>query len=526
MTRLSRRDLLRAGVGGAGLITFGAATGCAPLYVPPSNGSAFSLGVVSGLHAPDAVVLWTRLDPALASGRTDVTWKVATDAAMTNVVRSGSASADPSRDHTVKVLADGLQPDRSYWYRFEVDGNPSPVGRARTTPLADASVSSLRLATASCQNWGQGWYHAWASIAADDVDAVLWLGDYIYESVTPGPLAVRDDPIGMSRTLEQYWAKYRLYRSDPNLQAGHAAHPLVPIWDDHEFVNDCNRHTNEAFPERARAAYQAWFDYMPVWPIDGTRIYRSIRWGDLAVIAMLDSRQYRDHPANGFAGVGVEPLVGLGEVIRESNLEGRSMLGHAQRGWLVDTIDEADEQGVRWKLLGNQLMMTPTRAIDLDDPALRSLFPDLTRNDGLYINLDSWNSYLWERQYLLDHWHQRRIPGITVLTGDVHSFWTARQRIDPEDRFSPVVASEYVTGSVSSTTPNILGTDEFASFLEQGPINWTPQFDYVNFRDHGYGLVDVSRDRLEVRYRTTRAREQYFGVYDNVRFTENFERNS
>lgn len=521
VTKLNRRDLLRVGAGGVGTVVFGIASGCAANYVPPPNGTPFTLGVMSGLHDPDAVVLWTRLDPTQAAGTTTVSWQIATDPAMSTVIRRGSSSADPSRDHTVKVLVEGLEPDRSYWYRFDVDGVASRVGRARTLPSPGAAVRSLSVVVASCQNWANGWYHAWKGIAAEDVDAVLWLGDYIYESGT-SVLSARVDSVGEATTLEQYRAKYRMYRSDPALQDGHAAHPFVPVRDDHELFNDCDRFSMLQFPERAAASYQAWFDYMPVMPIDGTRVYRSYRWGDLAVIPMLDSRQYRDRGANGFQGSTKPPIVGIGDVVREAQLPGRSMLGEEQRGWLLDTIDEAQAEGVRWKLLGNPVMMTPTRAIDLDEPGIRKLFPDLPRNEGLFINMDAWNSYLWERQLLFDHWHANSVDSIAVLTGDIHSFWRARQRLDMEDEASPVVATEYVTGSISSTTPNILRTPEFGRFLESGPVQWIPRFDYVDFRHNGYGVVRATPERLDVQFRRTLATERYASVTDGMSFSEYF----
>ena len=521
MVTLSRRELLRAGMYGSGVMALGAVSGCAPEWTPPSNGTPFTLGVMSGLHSPDAVVLWTRLDPLVAGGSAEVRWSLATDPSMSTVIRSGVAVADPAHDSTVKLLVEGLDPDRSYWFRFDIDEGASVIGRARTVPDPGAAATSLRLAVGSCQNWAAGWYHAWKGIAEENVDAVLWLGDYIYESAG-SQIGARKDTSGSADTLETYWSKYRYYRSDPNLQAGHAAHPFVPVWDDHEFVNDFNRHTLVESPQRWTAAYQAWFDYMPVWPIDGTQIYRSFRWGDLAEIVMLDERQYRDNQANGFQGLGPKSILGTGEIIREAWQPGRSILGATQRDWLLDTVGSAHDDGVRWKLLGNQVMMTPTRALDFDNATLRALNPGMVDGDGLFINMDSWNSYLWERQQLFDRWWADGVDGLAVLTGDIHCFWKSRQRLDIDDPNSPVIAGEYVIGSISSTGPGLLGIDDLGTWMEQGPIAWNPAFDYADFKNNGYGLVEATPDRLDVRFRTTRAPERYYGVHNGPLFTQTF----
>ena len=323
---MDRRAFLKAGtVGLGGLWLVGPGCSPPPDYAPPSNGTPFTLGVLSGLHSPTETVLWTRLDPNAAPGASSITWQVATDPAMVTIVESGTTAVGSESDFTAKVLVGGLEPDRSYWYRFAVDGVASPVGRARTLPRPDALPDRLNLAYASCQEWSAGWYNAWRGIAAEDVDAVVWLGDYIYESGGFTPLIdVRRDTVGGSDDLASYRAKYRLYRSDPLLQAGHAAHPLVPVWDDHEFKNDYNSWSLVDDAARGRDAYRAWFEYMPVWPIDGTRIHRRLRWGRLAELTMLDTRQFRDRQANGFRPDRERPFIGAGDTVLEAGAAGRS----------------------------------------------------------------------------------------------------------------------------------------------------------------------------------------------------------
>ena len=296
--KFGRRDLFRFGAGTAGAAALGGGAAACTTAVtpvkPPTPTSVFSLGIASGLHSPTEVVLWTRLEP-LISNFADADWEVATSPTFANVVASGTASTHAGSDFTIKVLVGGLSPDTSYWYRFTTPEETSPVGRARTTPLAGASVSNMKFAFASCQNYANGFYAAWRAIAAENVDAVLFLGDYIYESSTIQSLGiVREEPTEEAQNLVGYRQRYQLYKSDPDLQAAHAAHPFLPIWDDHEVHNDYSRAAFNVVPQRIAEAYQVWFEYQPVWPISGTRIYRDFRWGDLAHLCMLDGRQYRD----------------------------------------------------------------------------------------------------------------------------------------------------------------------------------------------------------------------------------------
>jgi alkaline phosphatase D len=507
---MDRRTFIKASAAVAGTSAVPLA-GCAPApeYRGTDDGTPFTCGVLSGIHGPTEVVLWTRVTPERTDGVGALTWEVATDRGFSDVVKSGTVEALATNDWTAKVLVGGLVANQSYFYRF--NSNPgtnsasvSPIGRARTLPAADAQVDALRLAFASCQNWGAGWYNAWGSIAAEDIDAVVWLGDYIYESDGFSVLNVRTDTVGTADTLSSYRAKYRMVRSDDEIRAGHAAHPFVPIWDDHEFHNDYNRLSLLAEPQRAAAAYQAWFEYMPVWPIGGTQIYRRLRWGTRADLFMLDTRQYRDRQANGFAGR-AEPFLGIGDVIKEAGLPGRTILGSAQRQWLFDGLAASQADGVGARLIANQVMVTPIRPLDLDDPVINSLFPRNPAHNGLYINLDSWDSYLWERELLLTHLAEANVTNVSVLTGDIHCFWTSALRPDYDDPRSPVVAHEYVSGSISSEGPNVLRDDGFLRELEYQTHRWNPAFEFANFRQNGYGIVEVTDGGTAVTYKGTRA---------------------
>jgi alkaline phosphatase D len=522
---MERRSFLRAGAAAVGVGAAGpaiaACTGpdflAPPVWAVPWNGSVFSLGVLAGLHSHDEVVLWTRVDPDRASGVTSVRWEMASDHTMNDIVATGSESVGPDTVFTVKVKPSGLDPDRSYWFRFATPaGDESPVGRARTLPAPGAVSDRLRLAFASCQNWSHGWFSAWDGIAAEDVDGVVFLGDYIYESAgfIPGR-SVRLDPIGHSADLDSYRAKYRLYRSDPSIQRAHSAHPIAPVWDDHEFQNNYNAADIAADPARSTAAYRAWFEYMPVWPIDGTRIHRTLRWGALAEIFLLDTRQYRD-PQPGPPGDGGS-LLGIGHDVAVAASPSRSLLGPDQRSWLTDGLASAQTDGVTWKLVGSQVMIHPWRLIDLDTPEIRQLNPQLVKHDGVYLNLDSWDGYQHDRDVVLSHLADNSIRNTSFLTGDVHSFWQGTLRSDFDDVGSPYVVNEFVGGSISSSSFDLAG--DLVYGLEQSARSWHPPFRYVDFRRRGYGLLECTPTSMDVSFRVSNSLYQGSPTATSVTFS-------
>ena len=500
---MDRRTLLRGSALGLGGIAANGLLGCAPAPSdpPPVDLGPFDCGIASGVHSDTAVVLWTRFAP----GPAELDWQVATDPEFAQVVLAGTGVASAENDGCVKVLAEGLVPGTTYWYRFRVDGLSSPIGRTRTLPDADSDPASVRLAVSSCQSFSAGYYTAWRAIAAEDVDAVIFLGDYIYESAGggAGPFTIRADRTGRADDLDSYRAKYRMYRSDADLRAAHAAHPFAPVWDDHEFVNDCNRVTNLRFPKRAAAAYRAWFEYQPVWRIDGDRIHRRLRWGRLVDLAMLDTRQYRDPhilgPDGGTFRLGSTVDTPLAEV----HSVGRTILGDAQRDWFLDGFGAAQADDVTWKLVANQVMISPIRAIDLDTPALRALRPDLVEHAGVYVNFDDWSGFMWERDVVTDRLHSDAISNVGFLTGDIHSFWQSKVARDFDEPNSPTVAQEFVCGSISSRGFDYIG--DLATGIEDTLRQLSPGFSYVDLVRRGFGLVQCSQDAASVEFRTVNA---------------------
>jgi alkaline phosphatase D len=292
-----------------------AATAAVPLVLRAQNGSdarLFQHGVASGDPLPDRVMLWTRVTPPVtrsAIGPIQVRWRLASDERLASVVASGTTDAAPARDFTVKIDAGGLRPGQTYFYAFDAGGEQSMVGRTRTLP---SDAGRVRLASVSCANYASGYFNVYRCLAnRDDIDAVVHLGDYIYEfangvygdAAEIGRVPLTD---GEAATLNQYRARYAAYRSDPDLQAAHAKHPFIPVWDDHESANNAwaggsESHTTASGPWAVRQmeAYRAYLEWLPIResPDAGIRLYRGFRIGTLADLVMLDTRALRDRQA-------------------------------------------------------------------------------------------------------------------------------------------------------------------------------------------------------------------------------------
>jgi alkaline phosphatase D len=442
----------------------------------------FALGVASGYPHPGGMVLWTRLVGELDPVAYPVRWEIASDEAMRAIVASGSAVAEPQWAHSVHVEPTGLEPDRWYWYRFMAGDALSAVGRTRTAPRLDAPVDRLRFAFASCQHYEQGYFNAYRHIVADSPDLVAFLGDYIYES-SWGKDHVRRHDAGEPFTLPQYRARYALYKSDPDLQAAHAACPWIVTWDDHEVVNDyaddraAYDTTRALFLERRAAAYRAYYEHMPLPERmrpkgPDMRIYTQLGWGQLARFFILDDRQYRSWQACPRPGrKGGSNTVDVEKCGRLAN-PNRSMLGRAQERWLENSLSESRS---RWNLLAQQTTMAQF---------------DQQPGAGRRAWTDGWDGYPAARQRLLDFLHQRKIANPVVLGGDVHSFNVADLKLDFDDPKSPVVASEFVGTSITSQAWPQERLNEFL------PDN--PHMKLMDSRYRGYTRVEVTPATMRV----------------------------
>ncbi len=475
--------------------------------------AVFAWGVASGDPAPDGVVLWTRV-PASPGTPVGVRWQVAADAAMRDVVAAGCATATAATDWTVKVRVrdPALEPFTAYWYRFGALGATSPAGRFKTLPDPASTLGRLRLGYVSCQDYTSGRFNALAELADADVDYVLHLGDYIYETVSD-PRFQRIGPAGRrlrlpggrtrAETLDDYRWLYRTYRRDPDLQRLHARYAMIPIWDDHEFANDgYGVHDTDtpdeaanADPLRRGAASQAWSEYLPADvafdpdapPPEQVRIYREFVFGDLVELVLTDERLYRDGPPCGLERAERYATRGCAAQWDPT----RTMLGAPQRQWLIDRLTASTR---RWKLWGNETMVMPFK---LPGWLARQLHPhsgDVPMMTEVYVSLDQWDGFQAERTALTDALAD--VEGLVVLTGDLHSFIAGTLRAAD----GRAVARCLMVGS--ATSANLIEMIARRT-LPSLPLPLTrllrranPHLDYVNSSAHGFNVLDIDRDRL------------------------------
>ncbi|MFD9435403.1 alkaline phosphatase D family protein [Streptomyces sp. NPDC060002] len=481
----------------------------AALPARAAEAPVFLHGLASGDPLPDGVLLWTRVTPTAeaipGSGlgpATDVSWVVATDKALTNVVSKGSTTASAATDHTVKADIRGLAPATDYWFRFSAGGTDSPVARTRTAPAADAAVPGLRFGVVSCANWEAGYFSSYRHLAArGDLDAWLHLGDYIYEYGTGeygtrGTVVRQTAPTHEILTLADYRTRHGKYKTDPDLQALHAKAPVVAIWDDHEFANDtwsggAENHTEGAegaWPARQAAAKQAYFEWMPVRPAIAGTTYRRLRFGKLADLSLLDLRSFRSQQA----------AVGNGTVDDPD----RTLTGRAQLDWLKAGLKSSD---TTWRLVGNSVMISPfaigSLSADLFKPLAKLLgLPQ----EGIALNTDQWDGYTDDRRELLAHLRSNAIRNTVFLTGDIHMAWANDVPVDAGTYpLSASAATEFVVTSVTSDNlDDIVKVPEGTLTAIASPIIRAANR-HVHFVDtdrHGYGVLDITAERAQMDY--------------------------
>jgi alkaline phosphatase D len=439
--------LKRRAVLGAAAITGSAAIIPAGLWQVASaqvGADAFALGVASGMPDTTSVVLWTRIMGTDGRSVQRVRWELADDAAFARIVRSGTALARPEDAYSVHVEADQLSPGRWYFYRFMVGDVVSPAGRTRTMPAGDAGT--FRFGLGSCQNYQHGYFSALGHAATDNLDAMVWVGDYIYEyGPVPNAFSIsRFHPDGETYTLADYRARYALYKREAPLQALHAACPWLVTWDDHEVENDYADDRGQRLPqlnflERRAAAYKAWWEHMPVRNImrpsgASVRIYGAADVGTLARFHVLDNRQYRSHQACTPTSRGGSSVVG--PECKERLDPARTLLGNAQEAWLKQSLAASK---ARYNLVTQQTLMSYT---------------DLEPDQGGRFWTDGWSGYPAARQRLLGDIRASKAATPVVLGGDVHTHYAAELRLPAsgeEDRGQgDFVAAEFVCTSVSS----------------------------------------------------------------------------
>jgi alkaline phosphatase D len=451
----------------------------------------FRHGVASGDPLSDRVILWTRVTPR-DGGAQRVSWQVSSDEKVTQIVARGEAETGAARDFTVKIDVTGLKPATTYYYRFSAAGEQSAVGRTKTLPAGN--VSRVRLGVVSCSNLPQGYFNAYACLANRlDLDAILHLGDYIYEYANAqygdGTRWGRiPEPNREMVALQDYRIRHAQYKADPDSQAIHRQHPFICVWDDHEFANNAwqggaQNHNNDGRDEglwrpRRTAAAQSYFEWMPIREDTQTRqekIYRAFRFGTLATLVMLDTR-----------------LIGRAEQADRNDVaaleaSGRQLLGAEQEGWLAEQFSTSVKSGSRWTLLGQQVMFAPQTAAGAGPPPTS----------------DTWDGYRAARRRVFDMVERAKIDNFAVLTGDVHSSWAYDLPRDPFAGYDKATGKgslgvEFAGTSV--TSPSNLGRGPEGPKQIADIMAARPHLHYADGRYRGYVIVDLTRDRLQADY--------------------------
>jgi alkaline phosphatase D len=484
---MDRRSFLGASARLATLAALGQLAACTQAQPFKFDKDPFTLGVASGDPLPDGVVLWTRLAPdpleggGMATAPVEVEWLVARDDAMKDVVRRGAISALPELAHSVHVEVNGLEPDRVYWYRFRAGGAESPIGRTRTAPAAGSSPRAMRFAFASCQNYAHGYYTSQANLAREDLSAVLFLGDYIYEGNASGTIREYAKR-GWSFSLADYRDRHAQYRIDRDLQAAHAAFPWIVTWDDHEVENNYaggirKDDSRNSFALLQRSfAYQAFYEHMPMRSPrpqgPDLKLYRSFSFGDLAQFFVLDTRQYRspevalcrepDQTPSGYCPASLDPK--------------RTMLGSEQRNWLLSGLGSSPSA---WNFVAQSVRFAQQDSSP--EPAKRTF-------DGV----DNWMGYVADRQAILERFLSTRNP--VVLSGDSHVNFVYDLKRDFGDPKSPTVGTEFLGTSLTSEGDPSVEQTQF------DPSAKNPQLRF--FDNHrGYVRCTLERARLTADFR-------------------------
>ncbi len=449
----------------------------------------FSMGVASGSPTQQGVVLWTRLDPiaietaGLSNQPVPVTWQVAHDELFSRIVTQGVIQAMPALAHSVHAEVNGLLPDRHYYYRFLAGSASSTTGKTRTFPASQATPKSLRLAYASCQQWGNGYYSAYRHMRDENLDLVMFLGDYMYEYPSSRPKDIRPTTGGWVNTLAGYRQRYALHKSDLDLQAMHAAAPWLVSWDDHEVQNDyAGTHPGDSgrpvedFLARRRAAYQAFYEHMPVRRENfdallssgdnNARVFGSSKFGQLATLYLLDTRQFRDpqacNPNNKPGASKLDP-----SSCAIWNDPQRTLLGPQQESWLKHGFETSATQ---WNVIGQQTLLSQ-RNFD-------------TKGGVLFSN-NGWDGYPQARQRLIDAMIQTKLRNPVMIGGDVHENWVGHILSDFNVPTSPKVGVEFCGTSITSLAH--LSEEKLKQMLR---VN--PHFIFANSQYRGYGVAEFT----------------------------------
>lgn len=472
-----------------------AATGSASANLPVID---FRHGVASGDPLGDRVILWTRVSPVdvleRAAGEIPVSLVVATDPELTQVVGRQVVTAGLASDFCVKVDAQGLQPNRWYYYQFSVGDKASPVGRTRTFPTNKQDVERARFAVVSCSNYAYGLFSVYRAVSAQtDLDFVLHLGDYIYE-YGPGEYGSypghEPNPPHEITELAHYRLRHAQYKADPHLQATHQQFPMICIWDDHESANDSHitgaenhdEATEGAWSQRKSDAIQAYFEWLPIRTVESEpgRIWREFSFGGLIDLFMLDTRlEGRDQP--------------VGSMTDPARFDSeRRLVSEAQMQWLQSGLENSSAS---WRFVGQQVMFAELNVARTLDVAETAGVADLNGFNGqlLSLNMDQWDGYVNDREKILTTLRDKKIDNTVIFTGDIHTSWANEIQYDPGNLAETPLAVEFVTPSVTSP-----GFPEGLADLAAVAVRAAnPHMKYVELKSPGFMLVDVTPERTQ-----------------------------
>ena len=430
---------------------------------PLSCNTPFYHGVASGDPLSDRVIIWTRVTPLDFNSTVTGTYKVSIDTSFSTVVHSGIFNTNSEKDFTVKIDVDSLNENTFYFYQFEVNGKKSPIGRTKTLPIGN--VSNLRFGVVSCANMESGYFNVYNALnQRNDVDAILMLGDYIYEyeegGYDPNSNVQRNiEPTNEIISLSDYRMRYSSYHLDQSLQNLHQNYPWICVWDDHEFANNAykdgaqNHDSNEGdWYERKDHAQKAYFEWLPIRSSTPKKynVFRNFEFGNLFSLMMIDTRIH-----------GRDEQVGV--TSSQVNDTSRTILGDDQFEWLKNALSNSQST---WKVLGNQVIMAEVTIL------------------GVPFNSDAWDGYPAQRNKLFDYLISNNISNFCVLTGDVHTSWAINLK-----QGNTNVGVEFVTTSV--TSPGVPINASWLITIENSHVK------YVELTKRGFILLDVTPQKIQ-----------------------------
>ena len=452
-----------------------------------SGFAPFFHGIASGDPLSDAVILWTKVTPPTGNNDDiDVYWQIATDTSFTNIVNFGKTKATAAADFTVKLDVCGLQPATYYYYTFNALGQNSVIGRTKTAPATGGN--SAKFGIVSCSSYEHGYFNAYESLSKrNDLDAIIHLGDYIYEYETGGFSSTvvtgqgrTYQPTNEAITLSDYRIRHSHYKLDDQLQMLHQIHPFITTWDDHETANDsykdgADNHDNATegpWINRKISGTQAYKEYMPIRnpdPNDDVKIWRKLRYGNLLDLIVLDSRLWaRDEQDLG-----------------QTNNSNHHLLGNDQFNWLENQLSDNSTQ---WKIVCQQVMMAPLEIF------------------GAAVNADQWDGYNSERNRFINYLENNNIENPVILTGDIHTSWVN----NVPGNNTNTAAVEFVVTSVTSPGLDVIEValgqlpqwllNLFGGVVPDVIKSFNSHMEYVNIEDHGYMLLTVNQQKAQGDY--------------------------